>query len=57
MLFIAPTNELIAQQVKAIQHFAARANLDVHVLHVDATELRALPTPHEHERVGRSSTG
>jgi CRISPR-associated endonuclease/helicase Cas3 len=52
MLFIAPTNELIKQHVDSIQSFASQASLDVHVIHVDAASLRALPTPHEHERVG-----
>jgi CRISPR-associated endonuclease/helicase Cas3 len=52
MLFIAPTNELIAQHETAIQKFADQAGLDVHVIHVDRHSLRALPTPHAHERVG-----
>jgi CRISPR-associated endonuclease/helicase Cas3 len=52
MLFIAPTNELIAQHVTTIQKFAARAGLDIHVIHVDSRTLRALDTPHAHERVG-----
>jgi CRISPR-associated endonuclease/helicase Cas3 len=52
MLFIAPTNELIAQHVTTIQKFADQAGLDMHVLHVDRDTLRELPTPHAHERVG-----
>jgi CRISPR-associated endonuclease/helicase Cas3 len=52
MLFIAPTNELIAQHETTIQKFADQAGLDVHVIHVDRHSLRALPTPHAHERVG-----
>ena len=52
MLFIAPTNELIAQHARDIQSFTQRAQLDYHIVHVDAASLRALSTPHEHERVG-----
>jgi CRISPR-associated endonuclease/helicase Cas3 len=52
MLFIAPTNELIAQHAATIQKFADQAGLDIHVIHVDRHTLRALPTPHAHERVG-----
>ena len=52
MLFIAPTNELIAQHETTIQKFADQARLDIHVIHVDRNTLRELPTPHVHERVG-----
>jgi CRISPR-associated endonuclease/helicase Cas3 len=52
MLFIAPTNELIAQHVTTIQKFADQAGLDVHVIHVDSRTLRELDTPHAHERIG-----
>lgn len=52
MLFIAPTNELIAQHVRSIEQFADQAGVDIHVIHVDAPSLRALPTPHNYERVG-----
>lgn len=52
MLFIAPTNELIAQHARDIQAFTQKAQLDYHIVHVDAASLRALPSPHEHERVG-----
>ena len=52
MLFIAPTNELIAQHARDITEFMQRAGLDYHVIHVDAQTLRGLPTPHDHERVG-----
>lgn len=52
MLFIAPTNELIAQHAKDIKKFLQDADLDYHVIPVDAKELRALPTQHDFERVG-----
>lgn len=52
MLFIAPTNELIAQHKNDIEKFLRGAGLDYHVVHVDAETLRALPMPRDHERVG-----
>jgi CRISPR-associated endonuclease/helicase Cas3 len=52
MLFIAPTNELIAQHTKDIREFIEKVGLEYHVIPVDAKELRSLPTQHDHERVG-----
>ncbi len=51
-LFIAPTNELIRQHVNDIGRFVGQANLDVHVLHVDAPTLSGMALPREHERNG-----
>jgi len=51
-LLIAPTNELIRQHVNDARDFVTCADLNAHVLHVDAPTLHGLSSPREHERSG-----
>jgi CRISPR-associated endonuclease/helicase Cas3 len=51
-MLIAPTNELIRQHVHDVEAFAAKQELGVHVLRIDAPTLHGLSSPREHERNG-----